>query len=208
MKKRGYIILISIFLLGILIGIGRYEITRYLNNKLEKNIIEEFGFEISYPRTYKDISVSGDDTSKLLSGITTTQSGEQISEYMQNLNFVKTVRNLKNEINGIKLLVEAINIEKTSLSLEEICKRYVVMFKIYNEEKKIKDSNYEIINIDGNNAGKVTIKIKGESEDSMLVAYLLSLENKEITLTFIAPELVAIKCENEINKIVNSIKIY
>ena len=35
---------------------------------------------------------------------------------------------------------EDVNVEKTELSLEEICKRYVVMFRIYNEDAYI--SNY------------------------------------------------------------------
>lgn len=208
MKKIGYIILISVLFIGILFGFTKIAFENYKINKLEKHIIEEYNFEISYPKAYKDINVTSDDESELLSSIETTVSGEQISEYMQNLNLVKTVKNLKNEKNGIKLLIEAINIEKTKLTLEEICKRYVAMFKIYNEDQIIKESNSEIISIDGNKAGKVILKIKGKEEDTILIAYLLTLEEKEITITFIAPEKNIIKFENEINKIINSLKIY
>lgn len=207
MKKRGYIILISILLLGVLIGIGRFVIKEYMNNKFEKHAIEKYGFEISYPKSYKEVVISGDDKKGILSGITTSESGEQISEYIQNLNFAETVKNLKNEVNGIKLLIEAISIEKTTLSLEEICDRYVVMFQIYNEERIIKDSKFEIIKINEEDVGKVTIRVKGENEDAMVVAYLLSLDDKEITVTFIGTETLLAKRENEINKIINSLKI-
>ena len=126
---------------------------------------------------------------------------------MQNLNFVETVRNLKNELTGIRLIIEAINTEKTELDLEEICKRYVVMFQIYNEEKVIRESINEKVNIDGKEAGKVTIKVKGEEEDSILVAYLMPLEDKEITVTFIGSESMIDKSHKEIDKIINSLKI-
>ena len=208
MKKKGYIILISILLLGIIIGVGKFIIQRYNVNKLEKDIIEKYGFEISYPKSYKEINVTENKDSEILSNIETIESGEQISEYIQNLNLVETVRNLKSEYNGIKLLIEAINIEKTTLSLEEICNRYVVMFRIYNEDKTIKESNFEIIELDGKKAGKVKIKVEGEKEDVIVIAYLMSLEEKEITVTFTAPEYIATKHEKEINKIINSLKIY
>jgi len=135
-------------------------------------------------------------------------SGEEIYENSQDFNFAETVRNVKNSKKGIKFTIEAMNIEKTSLTLEEICERYAVMFQIYNEERKIIDTKNEKVNIDGNEVGKVTLKVKGESEDSIVIAYLMSLENKEITVTFIGQESSIIRNENEINKIINSIKVY
>ena len=208
MRKKGYIILLSIILLGILLGIVSYAIENYLENKLEKHVIEEYGFEISYSKKYKDIRVSGDNTSEILSNITTEVSGEEISEYMQNVNFTEVVKELKNEKDRIKLSVEALNIEKTALSLEEICNRYIVMFRIYNEERSILEKNTEIITIDGKEVGRVTIKIKGENEHTILRAYLLSLEDKEITVTFITPESAFTKNEKQINKIIKSLKVY
>lgn len=208
MKKKGYIILISVLLLGILLGIGRAFFEKYQNNKLEKHVIDKYGFEISYSKAYKEIISTSENIDDKLSNLTVTESGEQIAEYMQNLNLVETVRNLKNKENGIKFIIDAINKEKTKLSLEEICKRYIVMFKVYNEEQIVKESNVEIIKIGENEAGKVTIKVNGETSDSLLIAYLLPLEDKEITLTFIAPEEIFIQNENEIDKIVNSLKIY
>lgn len=209
MKKRGYIIIIAIILLGILVGIGRGGYDIYKQNKLVKHVIEEYGFEISYPKTYKDIiKESGDQEDKILSNVTVKESGEQISEYMQNLNMTETVKDLRNELTGMKIIVEAINTEKTKLDIEEICKRYVVMFQIYNEEKVIRESHNESVTIDGKVAGKVTIKVKGEKEDSILIAYLMPLEDKEITVTFIGSESMINRAEKEISKIINSLKVY
>lgn len=208
MRKKGYLILIGVIILGVLLGILQIGIEYYKENKLEKHVIEKYGFEIAYSKKYKDVSKSGDNTSELLSNITTEVSGEQISEYMENLNFTEVVKDLKNEKDKIRFSVEALNTEKTSLSLEEICNRYIVMFRIYNEERNIIEKNTEIITIDGKEAGKVTIKIKGENENTILRTYLFSLEDKEITVTFITPESTFIKNEKQINKIINSLKIY
>ena len=82
------------------------------------------------------------------------------------------------------------------------------MFRIYNEERSILEKNTEIITIDGKEVGRVTIKIKGENEHTILRAYLLSLEDKEITVTFITPESAFTKNEKQINKIIKSLKVY
>ena len=140
MKKKGYIILVSVVILGVIFGILSFIIDRNKGKELKKHVIEDYNFEISYPDAYIDISKSGEDTSKILSNLSVKESGEELSEYMQNLNFVETVKNLKNNLNGIRMIVEAIYVEKTELTLEEICNRYVVMFKVYNEDAKLKNS--------------------------------------------------------------------
>ena len=206
MNKKGWIILISVFVLGILFGMGKFFYSKYKDNAFEANVISEYNFEISYPKAYKD--AISNDVSSDMNNVLTKESGEIISEYMENLNLVEVVKNLKNESNGIKLNIEAIYTEKTSLDLEEICKRYAVMFKIYNEERVIKENINEIINIGGYEAGKVTLKVKGEKEDAIVIAYLLSLEDREITVKFIGSESMILKNEKEINKIINSLKIY
>ena len=173
MKKKGYIILVSVVILGVIFGIVSCIIDRNKGKEFKKHVIEDYNFEISYPDAYIDISKSGEDTSKILSNLSVKESGEELSEYMQNLNFVETVKNLKNNLNGIRMIVEAIYVEKTELTLEEICNRYIVMFKVYNEDAKLKNSTKEIVSLDGRDAGKVTINVKGEIEDSIVIAYLI-----------------------------------
>lgn len=127
---------------------------------------------------------------------------------MKNLNLTETVRELKNKNNGIKMTIEAIKISKTTLELEEICKRYAVMFKIYNEDREIKEIKNEIVELIGNKVGKVTLKLKTKQEDAILIAYLISLEDREITITFIAPASTIEKYNTEIEKIVSTLKVY
>ena len=198
--------LLIIVLLGIILGIGSFLFERIKENKLVKHEYEQYNFEISYSNLYKDEKESGDSEKNILSNLTVTESGEQISDYMKNLKFVEVLEELKNDKKQIRLIIEAINKEKTQLTMEEICKRYVVMFKIYNDEAKIVTTEKEVIQINGEQIGKVTIEVEGKKENSILIAYLISLPDKEITVTFITPKKFFENNEKEINRIIKSIK--
>lgn len=206
MKKTGYKLIVIIVLLGIILGIGSFLFERIKENKLVKHEYEQYNFEISYSNLYKDEKKSGDSEKNILSNLTVTESGEQISDYMKNLKFVEVLEELKNDKKQIRLIIEAINKEKTQLTMEEICKRYVVMFKIYNDEAKIVTTEKEVIQINGEQIGKVTIEVEGKKENSILIAYLISLPDKEITVTFITPKKFFENNEKEINRIIKSIK--
>ena len=206
MKKTGYKLIFIIILLGIILGIGSFLFERMKENKLVKHEYEQYNFEISYSNLYKDEKKSGDGEKNILSNLTVTESGEQISDYMKNLKFVEVLEELKNDKKQIRLIIEAINKEKTQLTMEEICKRYVVMFKIYNDEAKIVTTEKEVIQINGEQIGKVTIEVEGKKENSILTAYLISLPDKEITVTFITPKKFFENNEKEINRIIKSIK--
>ena len=206
MKKTGYKLILIIVLLGIILGIGSFLFERIKENKLVKHEYEQYNFEISYSNLYKDEKESGDSEKNILSNLTVTESGEQISDYMKNLKFVEVLEELKNDTKQIRLIIEAINKEKTQLTMEQICKRYVVMFKIYNDEAKIVTTEKEVIQINGEQIGKVTIEVEGKKENSILIAYLISLPDKEITVTFITPKKFFENNEKEINRIIKSIK--
>lgn len=205
--KKGYKLILLILILGIFFGVGSFFCEKYKENKLKKHVFEEYRFELSYPDSYKSVKKSGDDGGKITSNIVVSESGENLSEYMSNMKFVETLEELKDAKKQIRILVEAIEKEKTTLSLEEICKRHVVMFKIYNEESKVLHSETEIIKLDEKEAGKVTIQIEGKEDNVKLVAYLISLDDREITITFIAPEKAMDKFKNELDKIISSLKI-
>lgn len=204
--KKGYKLILILVLLGIIFGIGNYIFTKAFENKLQKHVFEEYKFEISYPSSYKSVKESGDGKNTALYNVNIKESGEDISEYMSNLKFVELLDELKNSNKQIRFIIEAIAKDKTDLSMEEICSRHIVMFKIYNEEAKILNTKKEIVTLQNTEVGKVTIEIEGKATNTKLIAYLISLEDREITLTFIAPNKSVIKYEKEINKIINTLK--
>ena len=82
------------------------------------------------------------------------------------------------------------------------------MFKIYNEDREIKENTEEIIDLNETKVGKVTLKLKTKEEDATLIAYLISLDDREITITFIAPASNIEKYDSEIKKIVSTLRVY
>ena len=117
MKKTGYKLILIIILLGIIFGIGSFLFERIKENRLVKHEYEEYNFEISYSNLYKDEKKSGDSEKNILSNLTVTESGEQISDYMKNLKFVEVLEELKNDKKQIRLIIEAINLDCVVLFL-------------------------------------------------------------------------------------------
>ena len=98
MKKTGYKLILIIILLGIIFGIGSFLFERIKENRLVKHEYEEYNFEISYSNLYKDEKKSGDSEKNILSNLTVTESGEQISDYMKNLKFVEVLEESMRDI--------------------------------------------------------------------------------------------------------------
>ena len=59
------------------------------------------------------------------------------------LTLVEKVIHAKSSDSGLTLLVEAIKKEKTQKTLEEISKNYITMFRVFNENLEILESNIE-----------------------------------------------------------------
>ena len=83
------------------------------------------------------------------------------------------------------------------------------MFQVYNPNAVIKSSEYKEISIDGKSAGRVEIYIENQKSTSLpgLIAYLIPLDDREITITFMGTDMLFKNAENEIKKITESIKL-
>ena len=103
------------------------------------------------------------------------------------VDLVEEIIHAKSDLTKLTLYVEAIKKEKTTKTIEEICKDYLVMFKIYNEYEEVLLEEHEEITIDGVKAGKVAIFVRGKTDGVYpgMIAYLIPLESKFITTLFI-----------------------
>ncbi len=207
--KKGYKLLIVAFIIAVAANVIPIVWQKIKQNRLEKHVIPTYSFEISYPKSFEEVkekSLEVDGEEQISSNISIMVSGESVDDYMKNINMTENVVNVIDKNRHLRMLVDAINIPKASLPLEEICKRYVVMFRIYNEDAKIISKEHQIVSINGIDVGKVMLTIKGEAENSRVIAYLFSLADKEITLTFIMPESKFPRNDIFMNKIAKSIK--
>ena len=118
---------------------------------------------------------------------------------------------LKNSNNGIEISATARKDTGERLkTLSQIGEGFANLLKIYKENYKIEMvSNETIIVSDGVKAQKVVVDITTtDNEKAQEIAVLIPAEGREITIVFFGTEGEISKNENEINKVIKSIKIY
>ncbi len=204
--KKGYWFLIAIVVLSFVIYGGEYFYYQYKLNHLIPHEIEEYQFSISYPETYQEYRKDSERYDDGIQEISVTVAEQSIAEAMENMNMSENVLSLVSKKSKTRLVVDGIHTPKSTLDLEEICKRYAVMFKIYNEELNILEKENEIIDIQGTEVGKVTLTVKGEKQSVIVTAFLFSLDDREMTVTFITSEAEYEKAIKEIDRIIHSVK--
>ena len=171
--------------------------------------ISEYGFEISYPNSYIDIPKEKENIEEIAGNVASIILKEDVNTPGVKVDLVEEIIHAKSDLTKLTLYVEAIKKEKTTKTIEEICKDYLVMFKIYNEYEEVLLEEHEEITIDGVKAGKVAIFVRGKTDGVYpgMIAYLIPLEDREITVVFMGTQELFDFFEKEINKIVKSIKL-
>ncbi len=196
-----FVILASAIALGMILFDGiEYKIYK-------RHTFDEYAFSISYPQIYSPISqtiTNNDVISNNISSILVENENPEATA----ITFVEEIVKVKSADSGITLLIEGIKKDKTSKSIEEICKDYITMFKVYNSNEVVLESDFEEVEIGGVKAGKTTIYINGKTEDVFpgMISYLVPLEDREITIVFVGTKTLITKADKEINKIINSVK--
>ncbi len=207
MRKKKIALLFWFIVLATAIGVGAKLLDGSEKKIYSKKTIDEYGLTISYPLSYEDIEEEGFSIEEITANITASVS-ETNKENGISLNLVKEVIHAKSDDSKLTLLVEAIKKEKSKKSLEEICKNYITMFKVFNEDLVVMESDYEIVEVGGYEAGKTTIYVYGKKENVYpgMISYLVPLEDREITIVFSGTKDLITTAEKEINKIINSVE--
>lgn len=208
MRKKKFLLLFWIFVLIVSVGAEAMLLKRILANMSKTVKIEEYGVEIAYPRSYIDIEKEKSDVEKISSTISVTATEYIRDNEGASVEYNNELIHAINNRSLITMLLEGIKTPKTSKTIEEICKDYMTMFKIYNQGSDILDSKYDEVMINGVQAGRVEIYVIGKRDGVFpgVITYLFPLEDREITLTFTGTKEIFNYGKAEIEKIVNSIK--
>lgn len=207
MRKKKIALLFWFIVLATAIGVGAKMLEGTEKKIYSKAQIEEYGMSISYPLAYEPIIEEITNKEYISQTITSSLVGNAKNEDLS-LTLVEKVIHAKSSDSGLTLLVEAIKKEKTKKTLEEISKNYITMFRVFNENLEILESNIEEVEVDGNLAAKVTIYAVANDITKMpgMVSYLIPMEDREITIAFAGTREMLKENEKEINKIIKSVK--
>lgn len=207
MLKKKLLLLFWVFVLLFSVAIGGMYVNELRKKWFKEVHVEDYAFSIAYPQDYENIEEETNGTEKFSSQIsidlTETEKATDID-----LKLVEPLIHVKGKESKITLLVEGLQKEKTNMPLDEICRNYITMFKIYNEDAIIKSSNYEEVVINDVPAGRVEIYIEGKYSGIYpgMISYLFSLEEREITVVFSGTNVLFENNKKEIEKIINSVE--
>lgn len=209
MRNKKIILCLLVFILMLAMVAGTIYVNEMLKYTYKTVKVNDYGLQLKYPRAYEDVVKNTKTDVEQISN----QIEVIVEEYEKSgdglLEFTEELINTKSKVSNITLLIEGIKKEKSTKTLEQICKDYIVMFKVFNSNPTIKSSKYEEVVVNGKNAGRVEIYIEGKDGKSCpgIISYLFPLNDREITITFMGTEKLFANNKNEINKIVDSIKI-
>lgn len=210
MRKKKIALLFWFVVLATAICMGIMYLKTMSLKWYKKIEIDEYGIAISYPRSYVDIPKEESNIEQISNNITATITETDIETPGIAVELVEEIINVKSDLTGLTIYAEAIKKEKTPKTISEICKDYIIMFKVFNSTEEVLFEKYEEVVVSGMPAGRTEIYIKGRTDFVYpgMISYLIPLEDREITIVFVGTkELFDINAE-EIQKIINSVDFF
>lgn len=198
----GLVILFLLILLALPVKNGVQYI--YLNS-LKSYEISKYDIQFKIPRAYKALEEK-DNSSEGISSLISTNTNVKVNEEYVSQR-PEVVYSGGNPLNGISMMVQCLSTAKTTKSLEQIADNQHVLVRIYYEDNyKISEPVKEFITILGVDAVSTTTELTNKKGTKTLIQYLVPMEDKEITITFMGSKENVSKSKNEIEKIVKSFK--
>ena len=198
----GLIILFFITILAIPLKNG---ITYLYLKTWEWHDISKYHLEVKLPRAYKPIEEKN-TTSSIGSSLISTETSVKVNEkYVMNKPDV--VYSGGNILNGISLMIQCLNTEKTTRTLDDIADSQHTLVRIfYEDEYTISEPVKEYLKILGTDSIRTSTILTNHKETKKMINYLVPLEDKEVTITFLGPTENVEQAEDEIEKIVSQMK--
>lgn len=203
-KKVGIGILI-ISLLVVLIIFGSTVGKRLYLNTWKWYEVEDYNFSIKLPRAYKSFETSEDGFGLNSSAFTSEYLVEVEEKYVSKE--AEVVYSGGNIINGISLMIQCLYTEKTTKTLDEISEGNYILTTIYYEDNyNIGELQKEYVQVLGSDAIRNIVDISNDDVTKTLITYLIPLEDREITITFLGKKESVMKSMEEIEKIISQMK--
>lgn len=200
--KKLLILMAIVLVVTILYEPAKYLIIRATLSIYEGHEFANSNITMKLPKAYKEVIEEDEDYQINVSGVEGEADVKVNQEYLNTLpqKLYKGV----NVLNGISMVATEKEVpKKTMLTPEELADRYYVLVQIYFEDAQIGEPIWETVNILGTEGAKVFVDI----DDKTRVGYLIPLDNSELTIEFSGTKENVEKYKNEIEKIVENIKM-
>lgn len=204
--KKFLTLLLCTFLLLLIAGpIRRFFRVRYLNTWVEHDI-EKYEINLKLPRAYKEVELKSSSYGNFFSSAFKTDTDVKINEEYV-LQKPEVVYSGGNILNGVMMMMQCFYTEPTTRSLEDIAESQHILVNIYYENQyDIGNPTTEYATILDTDAIRTTTTLTNEEEQLLITNILVPMKDKEVTITFIGDKEKMEEAENEIQKIIQSIK--
>ena len=199
---KGFFILFIVMIL-LIIGIPLAKKCYLSSWKYHK--FKEYNLNIKMPRAYENLLEDKDginiNTSAFISEFDVKVNENYVSKE------ANTIFKGINMLNGINLMIQCLNTEKTTKTLDEISEGNYLMTMIYYEDNySIGPLNKEYVKVLNNDTVRNMVDLSNNAGNNTMVTYLIPLEEKEITITFFGKKEKISNNLKEIEKIISEIK--
>lgn len=179
----------------------------FIDNSWKWHEINEYDFKIKLPKAYEEIEfVSEKDKYGIASSAFETETTIEVNEEYVSKK-PKVVYNGRNVKKGVSMMVQCLKTEKTSKSLDEIAEgNYVLTTICYENNYQIGTFTKEYVKVLETDAVKTVVNISNDEGEKTIVTYLVPMNDKEITMTFMGKKSNIDKAMDEIEKIADTMK--
>ena len=167
--------------------------------------IEKYQLELKLPRAYHEVEISKKNTSEIVSSFFKTDSEVTVNQdYVSKQ--TEVVYAGESVLSGVSIIVQCLNVEKTTRTLSDLGDSQNALLKIYYGDKyNVGETKKEYITALETQALKASTDLseKKDKGDITIINYLIPTEKEEVTVTFLGTKSEMAKANNEIESIIS-----
>lgn len=199
------IVISALFVVFLSIPIKNWIRVSYLKS-WEWHEVPKYNIEFKLPRAFKDLELKTQSSSQLSSSIFTTDTDVKVNEEYVSQK-PEVVYYGGNILNGISMMIQCLNTEKTTRSLDDIAdSQHVLVTIFYEDDYNIGEATKEYVTVLSSDAIRTSTDLTNSEEVRTMINYLVPTDDKEVTITFFGRKNDIESAEKDIEKIITNLK--
>lgn len=178
----------------------------YLNTWQDYNF-KEYDLKFSLPKAYKTVEKSTEDSTLQIGSSLISTKVDISGDNSSMLSKPQRVFSGGNVLNGISIAVNCLKTSKTTKTIEEIAESYCLLIPyFYEDDYEVSECVTENLSKDNVDIMQISCDMSNDEENKTVIMYLMSFDDKEVTITFLGDTTkISSEIEN-LKKIVSRVK--